>query len=149
MPGEPKPVPRVSSDFSLRVVATAADIDELSHVSNIVYVRWVQDVAVAHSAAVGWTRDAYFEAGKLFVVRRHELDYLESAVEGDEVELVTWVESWSAASSIRKTRILRVRDGRELARASTLWVLVAKQTGRPLRIPPAISDAFVKAAVTD
>ena len=144
MSAEAEDIPRVSPDFPLRITAKAGDIDELGHVSNIVYVRWVQDVAVAHSASVGWTREAYFEAGKLFVVRRHEIDYLQSAMAGDEIELVTWVESWSAASSIRKTRIVRVRDGKELAKATTLWVLVAKETGRPLRIPPEISDAFVK-----
>ena len=39
--------------FSIPITATAADIDELGHVSNLVYLRWVLDVAMAHSRAVG------------------------------------------------------------------------------------------------
>src|SRR5690242_5439716 len=124
MPQPSAPEARVTPDFVLRITAKKEDIDELNHVSNIVYVRWVQDVAVAHSNAAGWTREAYLKAGKIFIVRRHEIEYLLPALEGDEIDLVTWVESWSAATSVRRTRIVRVRDGKDLARASTLWALV-------------------------
>ncbi|MBX5481839.1 MAG: acyl-CoA thioesterase [Myxococcaceae bacterium] len=135
---------RVSPDFHLRVRVEPGDIDDLRHVSNIVYVRWVQDVAVAHSNAVGWTHEAYMKAGKIFIVRRHEIDYLHPALEGEELELITWVESWSGASSVRRTRIVRPEDGREIARAMTLWVLVSTTTGRPQRIPPEMVDAFTQ-----
>ena len=41
----------------------AADIDELGHASNIAYVRWIQDVAVAHSEAVGLGLAEYLRLG--------------------------------------------------------------------------------------
>jgi acyl-CoA thioester hydrolase len=78
----------------------------------------------------------------VFVVRRHEIEYLTSALEGDEVELVTWIESWTAATSVRRTRLIRVRDGKLLATASTIWALVATDTGRPKRIPASMMDDF-------
>ena len=133
---------RVSPEFRTRVIARRADVDELAHVSNVVYLRWVQDVAIAHSAAVGWTPAAYLASGSVFVVRRHEIDYLSSAVEGDEVELVTWVESFSMVSSVRQTRLFRVTDGKELARAATTWAFVSTKSGKPTRIPSEIIDAF-------
>ena len=133
---------RVSPEFRTRVIARREDIDDLAHVSNVVYLRWVQDVAIAHSAVVGWTPAAYLASGSVFVVRRHEIDYLSSAVEGDQVELVTWVDSFSVASSIRQTRVFRVADGKELARAATTWVFVSTKSGKPTRIPPEIVDAF-------
>ena len=34
--------------FTLEIVAQPADIDELGHVNNAVWVRWIQEVAVAH-----------------------------------------------------------------------------------------------------
>jgi acyl-CoA thioester hydrolase len=34
--------------FELPITIGSGDIDELGHVINVVYVRWVQDVAVAH-----------------------------------------------------------------------------------------------------
>ena len=39
---------RFHRDFT----ASEADIDELGHVNNAVWVRWVQDLATAHWAAV-------------------------------------------------------------------------------------------------
>ena len=34
--------------FELRIQIQPDDIDELGHVNNVVYLRWVQDVATAH-----------------------------------------------------------------------------------------------------
>jgi len=128
--------------FQLDIVAAPEDIDELDHVSNIAYLRWVQRVAQAHSDAVGWDYPAYVALGAVFLVRRHEIDYLRPAVLGDRIGLTTWIESWAGASSVRRTSIVRQLDGIELARASTLWALVATDRGRPVRIPAELKDAF-------
>jgi len=130
---------RFSAEHTIEIVAQPADIDENLHVSNLVYLRWVVAAAVAHSEAVGWDHARYLEQGAVFLVRRHEIDYLASAVEGDRVQLVTHVGSWSAATSKRHTRI--VRDGREVARAVTTWAFVGLD-GRPRRIPAEILEAF-------
>jgi acyl-CoA thioester hydrolase len=132
-----------SPRFEHEIVAAPSDIDELAHVSNIAYVRWIQEVAKAHSVAVGWDHAAYMALGAVFVVRRHEIEYLAPAYEGERVQLVTWIERWSAASSERRTRIVRVADGRELARAVTLWALVSTGSTRPRRIPEEIRAAFL------
>ena len=39
--------------FLRRCVATAADIDALGHTNNTVYVRWCEETAWDHSAALG------------------------------------------------------------------------------------------------
>jgi acyl-CoA thioester hydrolase len=128
----------------LEVTAAPDDVDMLGHVSNLVFVRWVQEAAAAHSGAAGWDLEAYKRLGTVFVVRRHEIDYLAPAFAGDRVALATWVESWEAASSIRRTSITRAHDGRELARAATTWVFVSLDSGRPRRIPPEVRDAFAR-----
>ncbi len=131
-----------SPEHVLAIEAVAADIDELGHVSNVTYVRWIQDVAKAHSAAAGWDADAYFRFGAVFVVRRHEIDYLVPALLGDRIELCTRVARFGAATCERHTRIVRARDGALLARAVTLWAFVSTSTQRPSRIPPEIRGAF-------
>jgi acyl-CoA thioester hydrolase len=131
-------------DFRLEVVASADDLDEQGHVSNVVYVRWVQDVAMAHSVASGWDHAAYVRFGAIFVVRRHQVEYLRPVRAGDRVALITHVAWWRAATCERRTRIVRVRDGEELARAVTLWALVSVDGGRPLRIPGEIAEAFAR-----
>lgn len=128
--------------FRERVPVHDRDIDELGHASNISYLRWVQRVARAHSERVGLTYDRYRQLGAVFVVRRHEIDYLRPAMAGDELELCTWVEGWRAATSLRRTRILRASDGAELARACTTWAFVSVDGGRPTRIPADVRGAF-------
>ncbi len=125
-------------------VVLPQEIDELGHASNVMFVRWVQDAAKAASADRGWDRGAYLKLGSVFVVRRHEVDYLLPAMEGDELELHTWIEAWTAATSVRTTRIVRARDQRDVGRASTTWALVAADTGRPTRIPVEMKSAFGK-----
>jgi acyl-CoA thioester hydrolase len=131
--------------FELPVDVVPADIDELGHASNIVFVRWIQDVAVAHSVAVGLTVEAYRTIGAVFFVRRHEIDYLRPALRGDRLLLRTWIDSVFAAKCLRGTEIFRREpDGKEtmVARSMTTWGCVEIATGRPTRIPPAIRDAF-------
>ena len=128
--------------YILRLKVAASDLDELKHVNNLVYLRWVQDAAVAHSAAVGLGMDWYLERGEIFVVRRHEIDYLRAAVEGDEVEVLTQVSETGPATAVRRTGIRRARDGEVLARAVTLWAYANLSTGRPVRIPDEVRNRF-------
>ena len=118
---------------------TADDIDDLGHVNNVVYLRWVQDVAAAHwesatspaeRADIGW------------VVLRHEIDYKHPARPGDDVIARTWVGQPSAATFERHTEILRARDQRVLAQARSLWCPVHPGTGRLRRIDPTLHDRF-------
>lgn len=128
--------------FRLELVAQPEDMDELEHVSNITYVRWLQRVATEHSAAAGWDAPAYRALGAVFVVRRHEIDYHAPAYAGDRIGLCTWVEWWRTASTLRRTEIRRAGDGLLLVSASTLWALVAADGGRPRRIPEPLRRAF-------
>lgn len=120
----------------------ASDIDELGHASNISYVRWLQDVAVAHSAAVGLGYEAYARLGGVFVIRRQEVDYLRPALRGESLELRTRICNVAAAKCQRETEIARKSDGVILAKALTTWGFVDTRSGRPTRIPDEVRVAF-------
>jgi acyl-CoA thioester hydrolase len=120
--------------------ATADDIDQLDHVSNLVYVRWVLDAARAHSAALGWDYARYQARGTIFIVRRHEIDYLLPVRLGETVAVDTLVESWRQASCIRKSTLTRGED--VVARAATTWAYVGLRDGRPQRIPDDLRALF-------
>ncbi len=131
--------------FVLASEVGEADIDMLGHASNIAYLRWVQDVAVAHSAAVGLDMEGYSQLGAVFVVRRHEIDYLRPVVRGDLLELRTWIDSASAAKCKRATEIVRVGTPEiVVARAMTTWGYVELTSGRPTRIPDSVRVAFAQ-----
>jgi acyl-CoA thioester hydrolase len=137
-----QPPSEPSSVHLHRLVAATDDIDELGHVSNVVYVRWILTAALGHSSAVGWGPEQYRDLGATFVVRRHEIDYLLPVFAGDAIELETRVEWWKGASSLRRTSIRRASDGAEVARGATLWAFVDMRAGRPRRIPESVRTAF-------
>jgi acyl-CoA thioester hydrolase len=131
--------PAVSPPFELSVEVAPGDIDFNGHVSNIAYVRWVQDVAVAHWSALA---PAEAQAAIAWVVLRHEIDYKAAAVLGDGVALRTWVGAASGLTFERHTEILRAADRRVLVRARTLWCPISVRTGRPRRVTDELRALF-------
>ena len=129
--------------FSLDIDVRPEDIDQLDHVNNAVYLRWMQDVAVAH-----WSRLAppAMQAAMFWVVRRHEVDYLHSARLGDVVATHTWVGEEVDGYFERFTQMNRVKDNRTLARARSLWAPMDMSTGRRLRSVPEDVRALFAAA---
>jgi len=135
----------VTGPYRHRVVVSEIDVDELGHASNVSYVRWLQDAAVAHSTAVGLGYARYVELGGVFVVRRHEIDYLRPVLRGDVLEVRTFVANVMAAKSERRYDIVRLSetgDESVIARALTVWGFVDTTTGRPVRIPAEVYVAF-------
>jgi len=126
--------------FVLDVVVQPSDIDNLKHASNLVYLRWVQEAALAHSTAAGMGEAHYLARGQAWFVRKHEIEYLKPAFEGEALQIETRVASMGTATSTRKTRILRA--GEVICSASTDWVFVELSRGRPARIPPDVRDRF-------
>lgn len=118
----------------------ASDIDELGHANNIVWVRWVNEAAIAHASALGFGAEGCRALGVVWVVRRHDLEYLLPAYDGQELEALTWPHTLRGATSLRRT--LFRREGRVLARSETTWVLVDLKSGRPVRAPQAMLAAY-------
>jgi len=118
------------------------EVDSLGHANNVSYVQWLQDAAVAHSAAQGWPGERYRRAGAGWVVRSHKIEYLQPALPGDRVVVRTWVATMHKVTSLRRYELYRQADETLLARAETLWAFVNYATLRPVRIPSEIAEAF-------
>lgn len=66
------------------------DLDELNHVNNVVYMRWLEMAARAGSADAGWPTERYFREGLgAWVVRKHWIEYLRDCKLGDIIEVYT------------------------------------------------------------
>lgn len=128
------------SRFTRSFTAAAADIDELGHVNNAVWVRWVQDIATAHWAAVA---PAEHQAAFIWVVTRHEIDYRGNVAKGQTVTGETWVpDAPKGARFDRHVRFLDA-DGRVVVEAVTTWALLDRATGKLLRVRPEIAAPFL------
>ena len=116
-------------------------MDQNGHVNNVVYVQWMQDVAVLHSDAVGGTL-AMHAAGASWFVRSHRIEYLTPAFAGDLVLAITWVVNFRRIRSLRRYKFVRKSDLKILARGETEWVFVDAGSGRPCTITDEVMNAF-------
>jgi acyl-CoA thioester hydrolase len=129
----------MSAAFEMTVPVLPDDIDEQNHVNNAVYLRWVQDVAVAHWQAIA-SPEAQEAIG--WVVLRHEIDYKTPATLRDEIALRTWVGKATRLTFERFTEIRRKNDGQLLSKARTLWCPINALTGRPTRVSEEVRAQF-------
>ena len=127
--------------YVLEIEVPSSAIDDLGHVNNVEYVRWMQDVATAHADAAGGTAAAR-EDGGFWVVRSHRIEYLRPAFAGDRLEVRTWVADFRRAFSTRRYEFHRPADGVILATGETDWVYVDSATGRPRSIPEPVRSRF-------
>ncbi len=135
--------PHPATPYELRVRVAEGDIDGQGHVNNVVYLRWAQDVAVAHWRSLA-PNESRAEIG--WVARRHEIDYLAAGFLGDELRVATWVGKLEGLSFERHTEITRLADGKVLSRVRTLWVPINPKTGRPKRVSTEVREIFSRAA---
>jgi acyl-CoA thioester hydrolase len=127
--------------FTQRFPVDAADIDELGHVNNIVYLRYAQDIAIAH-----WRSRATPEMieNYVWVVMRHEVDYRAPLMLGDDVEVRTWVDhapqgaAWARFIEIRKAGV-----DKPSAQIKSNWALLDAKTRRVRRVPMEIVERFI------
>jgi acyl-CoA thioester hydrolase len=130
----------LSAGFTARIVAGADDIDELGHVNNAVWVRWIQEVAVAHWEAVA---PAEHVAAYVWVVTRHEIDYRGNVSAGETVIAQTWVPDPPKGARFDRHMRFTGADGRVKVEAVTTWAMLDRATGRLQRVRPEIAAPFV------
>lgn len=126
--------------FALRFTAAAGDIDELGHVNNAVWLRWIQDVATRHwrATAAADQVDAY-----IWVVVRHEIDYLRALELGGTAIARTWIPDPPKGARFDRLVEFTGADAKPLVRARTTWAILDKASGRPLRVPADVAARFL------
>ena len=165
-PESPADSPRFAAYFKVRHY----EMDALGHVNNAVYLHYLEQAAYEHSAAAGFSDERTRALGGMWIVRRHEIEYLRSATAGDVLQVVTWAVEFKGARAVRDYAIFRYEgpssdphslpaDGflpltqelpaDPLVRAQTLWVWADVLTARPRRIPAVLYPAFFNTMETD
>jgi acyl-CoA thioester hydrolase len=129
--------------FEKAMTAAPEDIDELGHVNNAAWVRWIQDMATSHWNAVAPPahREAY-----VWVVTRHEIDYLRAVGPGETVTGRTWVgEAPKGARFDRHVEFVG-EDGKLRVRAKTTWAIIDRKRGGRFGCPTRWRRRFLTSA---
>ena len=129
-----------SEIFTLHLTVPASAIDSRGHVNNITYLQWCMDTAEAH-----WKSKTTEALRKKYVwyVLNHSISYLASSFENQELEVQTWVNSYTGVRSERHYKIVRLSDEKTIVEAKTLWCLLNGKSLRPTKITKEITNLFL------
>jgi acyl-CoA thioester hydrolase len=116
-----------------------SDIDGQGHVNNIIYLKWVQEAAIAHWTSVA---DINMQESNFWVVSRHEIDYLKSAYLNSKLVAKTWVTEPQGAKSERFVAITDAETETVYANIKTTFYLLDAKSKRPKRIDAEIVNVF-------
>jgi acyl-CoA thioester hydrolase len=124
--------------FSQTIAPAAPDFDENGHVNNVVYLRWVQEIATAH-----WRSRAPAEeqARWAWVALRHEIDYRRPILPGETAHARTWL---GERRGPRYERFVRIDgpDGQLASQTLSEWVLIDAESRKPARVPDWMEEMF-------
>lgn len=132
---------------TMTVTVQAQHIDLMRHTNNVVYLQWLEDVAWAHSTALGLGPAEYEALGHGMVVRQHELTYLQATRLGEAVVLGTWLTQADKLNLRRHYQFIRLEDRVTVFRGRSHFVCVDIAEGRVRRMPPAFLSAYVPAVI--
>jgi acyl-CoA thioester hydrolase len=117
------------------------DIDQLDHVNNVVWLKFIVHLAHAHYEALGFSFERDRRDGGVWVVRRHEVDYQRSAPLGARIAEETWVSELRGARLVRHSRF-RASEGAMLVSARSIWAYIDPATMRPKRVPLEVAARY-------
>jgi len=124
--------------FEQKHIVTPEEIDEYNHVNNVVYVQWMQNISDAHWKELSKNVE---NIDYVWFVIRHEVDYKNQAVLGDEVTLRTWVGKTEGIRSIRHFEMYRGET--LLVKSQTTFCLLDANTKKPKRITKEVTNLLL------
>ncbi len=127
--------------FEQNILITNKEIDENEHVNNVMYVQWMNDIAIAHSSNVGDTVAYQRKNNYMWVAKSHTIDYIRSAYEGDTVSIKTWASEYKKTATLREYEFYNQKN-ELLAKAKTVYVFLNFSTLRPTKIPEEVASLY-------
>lgn len=132
----PKPI-----YFEKKIKVETDVIDHFNHVNNMAYIQWVLGVSKDH-----WISSSPKSIRNQFgwMILKHEAHYKKQAKLHDELLIRTWIDNFSAATSVRKTNITDVKTAQIIFVSEAKWCFVNLKTQKPSRLTSVILKPYFK-----
>jgi len=128
-----------NNHYKKTIIVLSEHLDDINHVNNVVYVQWMQDIAVEHWNSVATDT---LKQELLWMIKRHEVDYFNQAFLGDELTMETWTGDFTNVTWKRHYQIIRPADNKKIISASSVWIPFERKTQRPRRVDDALIMMF-------
>ena len=126
-------------EVEIALTVKTYDIDFAGIVSNIVYIRWLEDlrleILARHSPLEQQLKD-----GIAPVLLKTTIDYKQSIRFGDTAMGRMWAESMGSLRWIVRAEI--IANGQLAAQSEQVGIYVDLQTGKPIRLPAQLRQQY-------
>lgn len=125
-------------------------LDHYQHVNNVAYLSQVEALAWAHSNSLGLHFTDYQALNRAMVIKRHELDYLLPAHDGDTLHCATWIVACDNKLTLkRQFQFICARRQKTVFEALTTFICVSLDSGQPRRLPDIFKTTYGKACIDE
>ncbi len=132
----------MSKHFEHRFKVNESPENYIRHVNNLRYLEWFIDTAIEHANTLGWGMSVCKNMNLAWVAKSHTIEYISPAYQDDTLLLTTWIEKVTATRITRCYECKRPEDEQLIAKASTVWVLVDYESGKPKAFPQDLKMKF-------
>ncbi len=125
--------------YQKKITVRPDDLDQLNHVNNVRYVKWVQDIAEEH-----WLKNASTVILNSFywVLLKHTISYKSSAMLQETILNKTYVKETEGVTSTRMVEMYNAKTNKLIVTSETHWCLISAETKKPTRISDEIASLF-------
>jgi acyl-CoA thioester hydrolase len=117
-------------------------IDFAGHVSNIVYIQWMEIARIKLLETIGLPTHEIAKAGFVPVLLHTEISYKKPLFLGDRVQVDLWLEALNNASAIMAIQMIN-QAGEVAAEGRQKGIFLDTVTQRPKRLTPEHRDLFL------
>jgi len=142
-PTQPAPFPPPpEGTFKMRRQVDWQDTNAGGELDHAMLLTYLEECGRKVIAAHNWPMERMLAEGFAILLRRNQVEYLQPARYGDELEMATYASNLKRATATRHYLVRRLSDGALLARMHSLGVWVNLATGLPIRVPPELIKDF-------
>ena len=121
--------------YTITIKVDNEAIDDLNHVNNIYYLNWIQKISGLHWKKIS-SENVFSKY--VWVVLRHEIDYISAALLNDVLTVKTWI---GESYGVKSERFVEIKkDDKTIVKAKTIWCLLDRKTMKPVRIPSEVLE---------
>lgn len=129
------------SPFHFQTKVFYGDIDDNLNLSLFGAIRLMQEAAVIHSAQSGYSVMDVERTRVVWMLVQWRVRMTGEVRWNEPVEVITWPQTMEKLTSNRCFRILD-KDGNQVAIGESIWLLANADTGRVMRIPQEVVEAY-------
>lgn len=117
------------------------EIDKYQEATPVSILNYLEETAICHSEAVGHGIGKLLEKDMGWILNRWKVNMVRYPKWNEKIRIETWPSSFERFYANREFRIFD-DGGKEIGKASSLWIFINIVKKRPQRIPCEIGEAY-------